>query len=620
MFEGIATTILTKAVEGASGIVLEAVKRKNSEQLKQWERLRTRDRSAAKPSPIVANLSLAKPMLQDALVRHVNDIKKWCEHIRFSDLKGAKLVTQVYVQLDTYLMPVNLHVSEVEKSQKKPLLSVIRDSPGHLAILGVAGAGKTTSMQKVCCEFFEHGKWQGACNFPVLVILREISATEKPNPLLSKLKESLALNASFSVPETAFDPDFIRDVEARMVARYLDELNVAILLDGFDELPTEDLRERVVSDINFLVSQLKSSRLIVTSRSSDFKYRLSSIDQLEIAPLSVVQIEAFAQNWLGSEVLARDFLKKVQASPFADTTIRPLTIAHLCAIYERIKDIPEKPKSVYRRVVQLLLEDWDSQRSIKRPSAYANFEQDRKFEFLSHLAFHLTVKLQQLTFSSESLKDCYKSIHSDHGLPATQALRVVAELESHSGLILESGHGSFEFAHKSLQEYLAADYINRLPNLIPLDGKLSLLPNELAIATSLSSRPSDFLAELFLKAVDVERESTGWLSTFLTRLAMEKPDLHVGGSIYGAIAVMYLIGRLDAADPAHDLLKAALPRGTRALLKRYYQIVEESRSYVGFRRHHPSQSYRIPDQLRVPTNMLPLDVAGTDSDDDWGDR
>ena len=42
---------------------------------------------------------------------------------------------------------------------------------------------------------------------------------------------------------------------------------------------------------------------------------------------------------------------------------------------------------------------------------------------------------------------------------------VIAELESHTGLFIQSGFDQFEFAHKSLQEFLTAEYLVKLPSI-----------------------------------------------------------------------------------------------------------------------------------------------------------
>ena len=184
----------------------------------------------------------------------------------------------------------------------------------------------------------------------------------------------------------------------------------------------------------------------------------------EIKPLNDEQIAIFADRWLGPEHGAI-FVSQLNKSPFLDTAIRPLTLAHLCVIYDRIKRIPEQPKTIYRKIVRLLLEEWDEQRTVVRESAYANFDNDKKAEFLANLAYDLTSKLKTSTFDREGLITCYRDIHENFGLPASDATKVVDELETHTGLFLQSGRDRFEFSHKSLQEFLTAEFIVKLPSI-----------------------------------------------------------------------------------------------------------------------------------------------------------
>lgn len=604
MIEALAAHILDKAADAAVELLADSVQRKN-EQLRR-DQERGRKGSVRRDAPILsATLASARPVLRTALVEHVEEVRRWCDQIRFNDLRGSKSVSQVYVELDTYLMPLAAHEHAKERAQTEPLLSAIGRSPLNCAVLGTAGAGKTTSIQKICVDFFKQGKALANYNLPLLIKLRNIDG-EKENPIFHALRVLLSLEVRWSTAqlEDSIDRDFFHSIEKKLVARYLDGLRALLLLDGFDELATESARAAVVRDVEELIASCSASRIVITSRSSDFQYSMTGLEKFEIAPLSRDQVVTFARRWLQSDAKASDFLDKVFSSPFSDTTIRPLTVAHLCAIYERIQDIPEKPKSVYRRVVQLLLEEWDSQRHIKRPSAYAKFDHDRKFEFLAHLAYHLTTELRQLRFSTDSLKSAYKEIHAEHGLPANEALKVATELESHSGLILESGRDFYEFAHKSIQEYLAADYIVRLPSLTLVEAHLSLLPNELAIATALSSKPAAFLAELFLRVVDVERESTPWLAAYMARLVLEKPDLNIGTSHYSAIAAFYLLSRLEAGNPASVLLAAAVPARAGMQLRQFYSISERDRMNTFLRLTARSPTYKLPTSLRVPTELL----------------
>jgi hypothetical protein len=224
---------------------------------------------------------------------------------------------------------------------------------------------------------------------------------------------------------------------------------------------------------------------------------------------------------------------------FADTAIKPLTLAHLCAIFERVHKIPEKPKSVYKKIVSLLLEEWDQQRSVQRISAYSNFEVDRKFEFLSDLAHSLTTLSKTSTFTRDDLLTSYLEIANNYVLPDTEAQSVVNELETHTGLIVQSGADSFEFSHKSLQEYLTAVFIVGLPTIPRSMIDLQIMPNELAIAIALSSRPSQYFYTLVIQHFSQIQLSFQFVRTLINRLLVERPDFELSTEVGVAVLCLY---------------------------------------------------------------------------------
>lgn len=224
----------------------------------------------------------------------------------------------------------------------------------------------------------------------------------------------------------------------------------------------------------------------------------------------------------------------------------------LCAIYERAGRIPKKPKTVYRKIVNLLLEEWDEQRSVVRNSKYSSFEVDRKMEFLANLAFHLTTKQRSTEFTRNDLLSAYKQIYQNFNLPKNEAVKVVEELESHTGLFVQAGHELYEFAHKSVQEFLTAEYLVRLPFTPDSNRIISSLSNELAIATAISSNSSEYLAHIvFDRLVRIEAISSEFVRPFVTRLLIEKPDFPKSSLVGAALLTlhtMYLTSSLRASS------------------------------------------------------------------------
>jgi Cdc6-like AAA superfamily ATPase len=488
-----------------------------------------------------AKLVTTREEIEESLDMHLRAIENWSGEISFNDLKKAKRTSDIFIELDLYVYPRRVWMRQ-EAAETMPLKEIF-ETDSHVVLLGQPGAGKTTSLKYLCRLLLHDEEFQkNRFSLPVLIRFRDFNSRQSrsvANIVTDTIFNILGLQ--MELPKKLVQPESKEEREAirrKIVIAFLEELKILVLLDGFDEIASEKRRLDIISELNQIASHLSHSTIVLTSRSGDFSYRLENADHYEISPLSSKQIETFALKWLGNSKRASDFVSKVKKTPFADTAIRPLTLAHLCAIYERVKDIPEKPKTVYKKIINLLLEEWDQQRGIKRKSKYAHFEIDRKYEFLCHLAYSLT-KTKRTVFSTDHLLEVYRHIYEEYGLKQREAKQVVSELETHTGLLLQSGYEEFEFAHKSLQEFLTAEYLVKLPT-IPDNWKvLGLMPNELAIATAISSSPSNYFVELILRRLAGQKPPEHFVRAFLSRLLVEKPDFKTGIWVDLAMLVLY---------------------------------------------------------------------------------
>lgn len=447
------------------------------------------------------NLKLGadKQDIEKALSNHLRIVKNWSEEITFKDLKSSKRISDIFIPLDLYVYPRRIRIEVQEEIKKVPLIEVIGLEKNHLTILGQPGAGKTTSMKYICQSmFFDEDFYKSKFNYPLLIKLREFN-----QPLKSKDNTGIIIEYLFNVlglkikntKDETISVEQLNRIKKNLVYEILEKSKVILIIDGFDELNFKSHKEIVKNEIGEMANYLEDSKIILTSRSADYDYASESISIYEICPLIESQIQDFAKKWLGIQE-SQKFLDAVKKSLYNDTSIRPLTIAHLCAIYERIGKIPDKPKTVYKKIINLLLEEWDEQRGIQRTSKYAMFEVDRKFEFLSNLAFNLTTKNSKAIFSRNDLQSIYKLIYIDFDLEFSDSTEVILDIESHTGLFVQAGYDLYEFAHKSIQEFLTADYIVKLPNIPTQKRIIEKLPNELAIAITISSNPSEYFIQI----------------------------------------------------------------------------------------------------------------------------
>jgi len=173
-------------------------------------------------------------------------------------------------------------------------------------------------------------------------------------------------------------------------------------------------------------------------------------------------------------------------------------------------------------------------------------------------------------FSSADIVYLYGQICDQFGLDRNEAKEVAAEVETHNGLLLQTGYEQFEFAHKSLQEFLTAEYLVKLPS-IPDWGMLGRLPYETAIAVAISSNPGAYLAELVFRKFR-SRMSEDFIRAFLSRLIIEKPDLGSEASVQLSLLVL-LSEYLDLSFVAEG--RPWTYQGDRMLLD-WEQVVKNS--------------------------------------------
>ncbi|MEZ5044141.1 MAG: NACHT domain-containing protein [Saprospiraceae bacterium] len=540
---------------------------------------------------------LSSQQTEDKIRFHLSKIVNWSNEISFRDLEEAKSTSQTYVDLDFYLTPKKLLYSGNSPQKVHSIKKIFSVTDKHIVLLGQPGAGKTTSMKYLAnLIFHDEGFLSETIKYPFLIRLREYR-TESKISIISILYDIVGISLiaekkvkkkgekeyevrKYQIPTDSNQSN--KELVTFFLSSILDELGILIIIDGLDEIPV-GLRDNVIQDISSLSLSLKKSRIILTSRVGDYNYQINNTKEFEICPLGDNQIESFTKKWLQDKP-NKELLGQLKGSPFYDATIRPLTLSHLCAIYDREGTIPRKPKTVYRKIVNLLLEEWDLQKSIIRTSNYSNFETDRKFEFLTNLAYFLSINKNKSIFTTEDFKEVYLNICENYGLPKFESKKVAEELETHNGLFIQSGYEMYEFAHLSMQEYLTAEYIVRLPS-IPFNRLLLSHPNEIAISTAISSNSTFYFSSLCLNFFNSFQIPEDFSGALINRLILEKVDFNYH-PILGVAFLFFLtksvkdtksVKELRFFDNLYNLdsIKISIHK-----LNNYYEVVEEQENIL----------------------------------------
>lgn len=454
--------------------------------------------------------------------------RRWASEVSFRDLAGTRKFADVFVDLDLSYTPARLRGSAGRRSADLHISDLASSSKSYI-ILGDPGAGKTTSLKRIALGILE--RYQTS---PVLLLqFRQLRGrTSLTRQLLAQMGIELGVRAK----DTPKRRELNHRLEQQLLALVLDELGAHLLFDGLDEASLS-AQQRFATEIIAMLSHSSMTRVVLTCRSGAFSYNFPNTTTVEINPLSSGQIRKFALKWLGRQE-APDFLTALEREPYSGVEVRPLTLVHLCTIYSRTGAIPDRPRDIYRKVIRLYLEEWDEQNLVRRESGYAAFTPERKQEFLEALSYHFSKEGIKAQFTHDDLTASFGQICDQFDLPAGQARQVTKEIESHTGLIVEVGYEQFEFAHKSIQEFLTARYLLKLPGVVPDDYSTLDFPDEYAIAVAESSRPSAYLRAVLLEVVNRSSNSERFLGPFLRRLMVEKPLFRVDCSLGAAVVTL----------------------------------------------------------------------------------
>ncbi len=557
--------------------------------------------------------------LQKRLGQHLTEVVTWARQVQFFGMARGENTQEKTIPLLIDTLPRKFK-GDGSGSERIGEHSLLADHANYL-ILGDPGSGKTTALKRLANSIILGDKQDSPWQFPLVIRLRSVN-TESPieatvaNTLgigYSHDKDALPQETKEEKQAThrAIDKEvrlgngrvglglFVGDLPLeKVVCEILDNSGAVLLIDGLDEVPEQD-RIQIEESIISLTYGLSKCKILLSCRSGDYVSDFPNFQIVELCPLDMAQVSSIAERWLPD---AANFLKLIADAPFSDLSNRPLLLCQLIVFYRNAGYLPRRPSGVYQKITRLLLEDWDRRRRIRRKSTYAFFGADEKLDFLSSLSYYVTYRIKAKRFSREDLESCYRIVHREFELPGDEMEAVVSELESHTGIIAESGLDHFEFSHLSLQEFLCARYLVRDPDSEYLVDYMREYPSPVAVATSLASNKSNWFARLFLKDQRPLGVTERSIVDFLSRLEQEKPSFPATKNLgLSLLKILLLFGEV-VHRPVVALLRR--PGGIEA----FAAALEEY--YVEGRRSNEARFWLVKkSRLRSNANFFPPEMG-----------
>lgn len=268
---------------------------------------------------------------------------------------------------------------------------------------------------------------------------------------------------------------------------------VLLLVDGLDEAFTEHSgREALDRIVTFL--QAFDASVVCTSRPKSYRL-LGAPPSWAVAtliPLSDQKIEELATRWFdflepatGCSVgpneaswglrRAQAFLRAARGSPKTLELARnPLLCQSLIELFRFSHQLPEVRIMAYKQIVELLLSKHPAARTQAGGNSSSVGHLDLRMtdltEILVRLAWSMQLQPGGTLARNRCEEVCTEFLVDDTfglGESYTKASRVAGEiigqLATHYGVLVERAPGEFSLLHLSIQEYLAAESVARLP-------------------------------------------------------------------------------------------------------------------------------------------------------------
>jgi formylglycine-generating enzyme required for sulfatase activity len=454
--------------------------------------------------------------------------------------------------------------------------------------------------------------WRHSALLPVKVVLRDFAARGLP-----PADEPANADHLWRFIEAELSACSLQDY-APLLRRELMEQGGLLLLDGLDEVPESGNQQRrsqikqAVEDFN---RTFLRCRMLVTSRTYAYQkqdWRLQGFTELVLAPFERPQIRTFVEHWYDhvgqlrglaqadargrAELLKQAILGNPRLYVLAE---RPLLLTLMASLHAwRGGNLPEKREELYADTVDLLLDWWESPKTVldaqgrpvvRQPSLaeWLKVDRDRVRGLLNTLAFQAHASQPEMTGTANVREgDLVSGLMKLSQNAEVNPARLVEYLSDRAGLLVPHGVGVCTFPHRTLQEYLAAcyltdhDYPERVARLVRQD--LNRWREAALLAGAKAARGTAaaiwLLVEELCPALPgaMLSEQDSWAALIAGQALVETADL-------GRVARRDEAKRERVRDWQVRLLTGDLPPVERALAGRTLAVLGDPRPGVGLR-------------------------------------
>jgi NACHT domain-containing protein len=395
------------------------------------------------------------------------------------------------LDLESTCVPLSLVEGQAEGNALLSATTVMGDrTAGNMILVGDAGSGKTTALKAYGVATLRHrssGVVQtppsNQVEIPFFVPIAMLATMLHQGGLASYLKAEILQAGAGLTPDEAH----------RFLAQVLKQKRCVILLDGLDEIGRDSYPalhravHRFALD-NSAELPTRNARLVITCRRYNFlrmqqdwiggAQRLFGDTFYSLAPLSEAEIFQYLHNLRGR--FRRDdgpeyFMAALHTSETLNLHRTPLVLAMSVGLYagREFFEIPHSIAELYDAMIKEMLDRRRSPDTDGGIGGVLHYLRDDKLRLLREFSLHAAQGPTGFnSFDLSSLNALAKQMQPAlQRVPEGQVGPFVEEIVETSGLLSTLPDQRYEYAHRSIQEHLAAAELVRSGD----DGATALL-------------------------------------------------------------------------------------------------------------------------------------------------
>ncbi len=311
----------------------------------------------------------------------------------------------------------------------------------HLLIVDDAGMGKSTISKRMFIGAYENGQY----GIPIFIELRHLT---KENDIFCEMHKQIKNLSS--------------DFDDKLLRVLIEKGGFIFFLDGYDEISLSE-KNFVTESLRSFIDKACNNTFILTSRKDDSLSGFQTFSQFSIKQLNEDDAYRLLGNLDNRGAKSESLIKKLQEKELTgvrEFLVNPLLVTLLFTAFDFEPTIPTKKHLFYDQVFNSFFQQHDFSKG-------DNFVHDKKsrlakddFERVLRCVGFMSVVNHKIEFSrAEIIQIIEKSKEKCRGLSFASS-DYLDDLVSAVPLFAKEGV-RYKWAHKSLAEYFAVEYIAR---------------------------------------------------------------------------------------------------------------------------------------------------------------